>query len=121
LGFSHWPSILLLFQVSEQFRHGGMEGGRQSLHDQNGGHALAALQQADVVTVQIGLGGESFLQKAGGITPAPIVWPLLQAAEKICERDVQDAGNQPQVKDGKIPLAALDRADESAVQRATTR
>jgi hypothetical protein len=66
-GFSRRPTILLLFHLGERFRHGGVEGRRQLLHDQNGGYALAAFQQADVVAVEVGLGGEGSLRKAGGL------------------------------------------------------
>jgi hypothetical protein len=61
---------LFLFHLSDQFGHGRVEGGRQTLHDQNGGHALAPFQQTDVVTVQVGLSGESFLRETSGLASA---------------------------------------------------
>jgi hypothetical protein len=67
--FSRRPSILLLFHRGEQVRHGRVEGRRQLLHDQNRRHALTAFQEADVVTVQVGLGGEGFLRKAHSFAP----------------------------------------------------
>lgn len=55
------------FHFGEQFRHGGVEGGRQLLDDLDGGHALAALQQTEVLAMQVGLAGECFLRETGGL------------------------------------------------------
>jgi hypothetical protein len=38
--------------------------------------------------------------------------------KKLCQGNPQRSGDLPQIEDGDIPLAALDRADESAVQAA---
>ena len=59
-----------MFDLGEQFGQGGFEGGRQLLDDEDGGHALAAFQQSDVVAVQVGLSGEGFLRQASDFASA---------------------------------------------------
>ena len=53
--------------LGEEFGHGGAEGGRELLHDQDGRHPLAAFQQADVVAVQVGPGRKCLLRKVVGL------------------------------------------------------
>ena len=44
---------------------------------------------------------------------------LRQASQQLGHGNAQDPGDQPQVQDGEIPLAALNRADEGPVEIAT--
>src|SRR5205823_15105989 len=56
--------------LAGQVGHGGAQREGELMRDQDGRHAVATLQQADVVAVQVGLGRQGLLGKAGGL-PAP--------------------------------------------------
>ena len=75
-----WPSIALLFYLGEEFGQGGVESGRQLLHDQDRGHALAALQQANVVAVQVGLGAASASETILYSASASLILPVPASA-----------------------------------------
>lgn len=57
----------LLLHLGEEFGQGRTQRRGELLHNQDGGHALTAFQQSDVVAVQVGLGGQGFLGQAGSL------------------------------------------------------
>src|SRR5262245_30490749 len=58
------PSARLPLHLGEEFGRGSAQCQGELPGHQDGGHALAALQQADIVAVQVGLGGEGLLGEA---------------------------------------------------------
>jgi hypothetical protein len=82
-GLTHGRAVgsRLSIHLGQQPAHCGTQGEGQLVHDQDGRESLAALEQADVVAMHVGQGGERLLREAGGLAAA-----TEHAAEAALER-----------------------------------
>ena len=99
----------LFFHLGEEGGHRQSQRRGQLLGDENGGHELAGLQQAGVVAVQAGAGGQRLLGEVGGLAV-----PALEDTKAKRVSKLLPVPGLTNLAVGKIAAAGTDALGRSA-------